>query len=196
MERRSNYRRTRRARKLRYRAPRFDNRTKKNTITPTVRSKTNNVVREVNFCERGGNIVNVIISGKKYNPDNLGDNVSKKSEEWIDIAKATYEKDGYKCKVCGGKSGDFQLHAHHIIPESEGGNSNPSNLVTLCKSCHVKIHKGEIDLKGKHLKKEWKSDARTQRLHILKLLPNFISNLTYVVDSRIVKRRRGTIYVS
>lgn len=29
---------------------------------------------------------------------------------------------------------------HHIKPLSEGGNHNKSNLISLCKSCHARIH--------------------------------------------------------
>lgn len=29
---------------------------------------------------------------------------------------------------------------HHIVPVSRGGTNNPSNLMSLCKSCHNKIH--------------------------------------------------------
>lgn len=29
---------------------------------------------------------------------------------------------------------------HHIVPVSIGGTNNPSNLMSLCKSCHNKIH--------------------------------------------------------
>jgi 5-methylcytosine-specific restriction protein A len=29
---------------------------------------------------------------------------------------------------------------HHIIPISQGGTHDPSNLMSLCQSCHTKIH--------------------------------------------------------
>jgi 5-methylcytosine-specific restriction endonuclease McrA len=31
------------------------------------------------------------------------------------------------------------LAAHHIIPRREGGADHPSNLVTLCASCHARL---------------------------------------------------------
>lgn len=34
---------------------------------------------------------------------------------------------------------------HHIIPLSEGGSNDESNLMSLCRSCHEKIHKGRKD---------------------------------------------------
>lgn len=37
---------------------------------------------------------------------------------------------------------------HHILPLSEGGNHNSENLISLCKSCHAKIHAGRGDYQG------------------------------------------------
>ena len=34
---------------------------------------------------------------------------------------------------------------HHIIPLAEGGTHDESNLMSLCRSCHEKIHKGRGD---------------------------------------------------
>lgn len=33
---------------------------------------------------------------------------------------------------------------HHIIPVNQGGKNVWSNLMSLCKSCHTKIHRDEI----------------------------------------------------
>ena len=33
---------------------------------------------------------------------------------------------------------------HHIKPISEGGTNDESNLMSLCHSCHEKIHRGDI----------------------------------------------------
>lgn len=54
MERRRVYRRARRVRKLRYRKPRFLNRsnsTKKNRFSPTMQSKINSHIREIEFVK-------------------------------------------------------------------------------------------------------------------------------------------------
>ena len=36
---------------------------------------------------------------------------------------------------------DGELEVHHIIPVSDGGSDHPSNLVTLCKKCHIERHR-------------------------------------------------------
>lgn len=55
-------------------------------------------------------------------------------------------RDGHKCSYCKGKSKDLILNIHHIESRKTGGDS-PSNLITLCETCHKEYHKGNIDLK-------------------------------------------------
>lgn len=40
------------------------------------------------------------------------------------------------CQVCGREE---HLHAHHIVPRSEGGPDTKQNLVAVCKYCHPTI---------------------------------------------------------
>lgn len=67
---------------------------------------------------------------------------SKDYKKWRD---AVFDRDFYKCQNCGAKCGNGEnvyLHAHHINPFA----SHPelrlevSNGITLCKSCHYKVH--------------------------------------------------------
>jgi 5-methylcytosine-specific restriction endonuclease McrA len=39
------------------------------------------------------------------------------------------------------------LSAHHVIPRAEGGPDHPSNLETLCVSCHGRESAAE---RGRH----------------------------------------------
>ena len=57
-----------------------------------------------------------------------------------------FYRDGHKCKCCKGQSGDNVLETHHIIWRSKGGTDRPSNLVTLCHTCHTGFHKGTVEL--------------------------------------------------
>lgn len=57
---------------------------------------------------------------------------------WDSLRHIVYERDGYKCCNCG--SNWEQLHAHHIVPLSKGGTNDLYNLITLCKSCHERVH--------------------------------------------------------
>jgi len=41
------------------------------------------------------------------------------------------------CVACGNKE---DLHHHHLIPKVKGGTNEDANLLTLCHSCHKKLH--------------------------------------------------------
>lgn len=56
-----------------------------------------------------------------------------------DVKHRLKEKHDYRCQKCNYrpvKSKSDRIQAHHIIPESEGGDDTFSNLVPLCKRCH------------------------------------------------------------
>lgn len=63
--------------------------------------------------------------------------------DWDSRRRELYQRDEYTCQNCGargGRHGDAELHAHHIVPISKGGTNKPSNLKTVCKECHDAIH--------------------------------------------------------
>ncbi|MBX0325570.1 HNH endonuclease [Halomicroarcula sp. F13] len=67
--------------------------------------------------------------------------------DWENRRRRVYRRDQYQCQNCGvrgGEQGDTELHAHHIVPKSSGGNHVGSNLVTLCRSCHIKVHESNF----------------------------------------------------
>lgn len=48
------------------------------------------------------------------------------------------ERDNRKCVLCGGHDDDRKLQTHHI--DYDKTNNDPSNLCSLCLSCHVKTN--------------------------------------------------------
>jgi hypothetical protein len=63
--------------------------------------------------------------------------------DWDRRRRYVYKRDNYQCQRCGvtgGPRGNHQLHAHHRVPVNEGGSHDTRNLVTVCHSCHEKIH--------------------------------------------------------
>ena len=85
-------------------------------------------------------IKNPDISGNEYQEgDQLG---------FWNVREYVLARDGHKCQHCKGKSKDPILNVHHIESRKTGGDS-PSNLITLCETCHKEYHKGNIDLKVK-----------------------------------------------
>lgn len=59
------------------------------------------------------------------------------SAEWERIAHAVKERDGWRCRECGGAGA---LEAHHVIPVHAGGSDDLANLVALCRTCHIRKH--------------------------------------------------------
>ncbi|RLG19529.1 hypothetical protein DRN74_06725 [Candidatus Micrarchaeota archaeon] len=59
-------------------------------------------------------------------------------DNWDELRRACYARDGYRCQQCGATN--VRLHAHHIIPLSQGGTNTLDNLITLCEECHAKYH--------------------------------------------------------
>lgn len=56
-----------------------------------------------------------------------------------DLRLAIYLRDSFRCVYCcadmhGAHPQDITLD--HIVPDSDGGSNEPSNLVTACRSCN------------------------------------------------------------
>ena len=150
-------RRTKRNR-LRYRKPRFSNRTKskkKGWLAPSIQHKIDThltviskvceilpinkiIVETASFDTQ--KLKNDKVEGYDYqNGDQLG---------FFNVREYVLFRDHHKCQHCKGKSKDKILNVHHIESRKTGGDS-PNNLVTLCNTCHDDYHKGKIDLKIK-----------------------------------------------
>lgn len=150
-------RRTRRNR-LRYREPRFDNRIKsKRTgwVAPSVRHRIDAHIRIINNVCSILPISRIIIEVAQFdtqkikNPDISGDEYQEGDQlGFWNVREYVLARDGHKCQHCKGKSKDPILNIHHIESRKTGGDS-PSNLITLCETCHKEYHKGNTDLRVK-----------------------------------------------
>jgi len=83
--------------------------------------------------------------------------------DWDSRRKEVYSRDNYECQNCGAKGGsrgNAELHAHHMVPISNGGVHELSNLKTFCKQCHNAIH-GDVDAPTKRSQTQTKHDVFT-----------------------------------
>ena len=164
MTRRSKYRRNRRNRKTRYRKPRWLNRKnsiRKDRFSPTMSSKIDSHLKEIKFVKSILPITNLIIETGNFDPHALK-NPSVLNNKWLYQRGTNYgfantkafvlDRDSYVCQSCKGKSKDYRLEVHHIQFRSENGSDDAENLITLCKTCHDKVHASTLTLKlsGKH----------------------------------------------
>lgn len=67
--------------------------------------------------------------------------VDFKSDEYRQFRKTVFERDGYRCVICGEVGGD--LNAHHIKKYSEYPllRYEANNGITLCRKCHYIQHR-------------------------------------------------------
>ncbi|MCL1819585.1 MAG: RNA-guided endonuclease IscB [Oscillospiraceae bacterium] len=160
MKQRAKYRRNRRNRKTRYRKARWQHR--KNSIrndrfSPTMTSKINSHLKEIRFVKSILPITHLILETATFDPHALK-NPAVLQNKWLYQKGINYgfantkafvlDRDSYTCQYCGGKTKDSRLHIHHITFRMNGGSDEADNLITLCKTCHDKLHDGLIQLKG------------------------------------------------
>ena len=71
---------------------------------------------------------------------------------WRRARQKVFDRDNWRCTICG-VSGP--LEAHHDPPLTGGADPyDLSGLVTLCRGCHIKLHRTETDIPGQA---EWRS---------------------------------------
>lgn len=149
-------RRTRRNRKTRYREVRFDNRKKKDGwLAPSVEQKIESHLKVIRLVNKLLPITKTTIEVAQFdaqkikNSDINGEDYQQGEQMGFwNVREYVLARDGHKCVHCKGKSKDPILNVHHLESRKTGGNS-PSNLVTLCETCHKAYHRGEFDLKIK-----------------------------------------------
>ena len=142
---RAQYRRTRRTRKLRYRARRFSNR-KQITPAPSVRQKKDSIVRWLKDMMKRVNIKRVIVEEGMFDTASLiagyklfGKEFCQSEYEGKSFRAKVLWRDKFQCQHCGSVD---MLQAHHIRQRKDGGSSRVANGITLCQKCHEELHKG------------------------------------------------------
>jgi len=186
MKQRSKYRRNRRNRKTRYRKCRFLNR--KNSIktgrfSPTMVSKINSHIKEINFIYKILPITSLIIETGNFDPHALKNpNVLKDlslyqhgiNYGFANTKAYVLNRDNYSCQNKSCKTKEKRLEVHHIIFRKNGGSDEQENLITLCKCCHDGVHDGSLSLKLSGKKKgtlKHATQMNSIRIQLLKLFP-------------------------
>ena len=150
MSARRDNRRNRRARKW-YRKKRFLNRAdskRSGRLPPSIKAQSEEVIRVV--CKIPLPISHIVVEDVQVDIARLN-NPSLQHKEYQqsnrldeNLRIATLMRDGYQCTQC--EKNKIQLDAHHIIWKEHGGKDTISNLLTLCRRCHRKVHQGKLSL--------------------------------------------------
>ena len=146
LEKRKAIRRTRRARKTRYRKPAFrannqtDTTRPKGWLAPSLKSRVNNIQTWFTKLFKIANITtismelvrfdtqlleNAEIAGVEYQQDEL---------TGYEVREYLLEKFNRTCAYCGAK--DTPLEIEHITPRTRGGSNRVSNLTLACHACN------------------------------------------------------------
>ena len=146
-------RRSRRSRKTRYRKPRFNNRKSgKGWLAPSIKQKINSHITMIAKVHKILPISNIVVEVASFDIQKIkkptisgADYQQGEQLGFWNVREYVLFRDGYECQCCHGKSKDKILNVHHIESRKTVGNA-PNNLITLCKTCHTRYHKGVVKL--------------------------------------------------
>ena len=149
---RREFRRARRNRKTRYRKARFLNRRRKERwLAPSIQNKVDTHLKVIGQVAKLLPITSITVEVAQFDTQLLKNpNISgaeyQEGEQlgFWNVREYVLYRDHHTCQWCHGKSGDKILNVHHRESRKTGGDS-PNNLVTLCETCHHKIHQEGLE---------------------------------------------------
>ncbi len=141
LESRRSQRRGRRARKTRYRKPRFSNRKRfEGWLAPSLEHRVLTtmtwVKRLIKLCPIGSVAMELVKFDchKMQNPEISGKEYQQGTLYQYEVREYLLEKWNRTCAYCGAVN--IPLEVEHIVPKSRGGSSRPSNLTLACVPCN------------------------------------------------------------
>ncbi len=141
MDQRRAFRRGRRSRKTRYRAPRFDNRRRPNGwLPPSLKHRVDTTMTWVRRLCRWTPVTGISTelvrfdTQKLQNPEIAGIKYQQGELFGYEVREYLLEKWGRQCAYCGAKN--VPLEIEHIVPRSRDGTDRVSNLTLACRNCN------------------------------------------------------------
>lgn len=163
------YRKIRRSR-LRYRKPRWSNRTKskpKGWLAPSLQHKLDSHIKFIDSLYKILPITKTIVEIANFDIQKMKDEAISGVEYqqgdmmgFWNLREYILHRDNHKCQNpnCKNKGKEQILEIHHIKFKSYGGGDRPANLITLCNKCHTSPNHKE----GKFLY-DWCQEGRKVR---------------------------------
>jgi 5-methylcytosine-specific restriction endonuclease McrA len=134
-------RRGRCSRKLRYRAPRFDNRTvRTGWLAPSLRHRLDTTISWVNRLRRWAPVTALSMElvrfdlQKMENPEVSGVEYQQGTLAGYEIREYVLAKWDHQCVYCDAR--EVPLNLDHVRSRARGGSARVSNLVTACVPCN------------------------------------------------------------
>ena len=142
-------RRGRRSRNTRYRAPRFNNRTKRaGWLPPSLQHRVETILTWVAKLSRFAPIMALSQELVRFdlqkveNPEIGSIEYQQGTLFGYEVRQYLLQKWGHACAYCDAK--DVPLEVEHIHPKAKGGTNRISNLSIACNSCNTK--KGSLGI--------------------------------------------------
>ncbi|MBK1655791.1 RNA-guided endonuclease IscB [Allochromatium vinosum] len=138
---RRHYRRARRSRKTRYRAPRFLNRTRREGwLPPSLQHRLDTTLNWVARLRRLAPITALSQELVRFdtqalqNPEISGVEYQQGELAGYEVREYLLETWRRRCAYCGAT--DMPLEIEHIVPRARGGSDRVSNLTLACRACN------------------------------------------------------------
>ena len=205
-------RRSRRNRKTRHRPARFNNRVHskhKGWLAPSVEHKLNTHITLIQKACAILPITKIRIETAQFDTQRLKADIQNtarpqgtdyqngEQKGFYNVREYVLFRDQHQCQCCHGKSKDKVLHVHHIESRQTGGDG-PGNLITLCRTCHQKLHAGKIKLSKKRSKSM--RDAafmgimrKTLFVRLKALMPEMPIEETFGYETKLVRDEHGIL---
>ena len=147
---RRSYRRGRRQRHTRYRAPRFDNRRRpEGWLAPSLQHRVDTTLTWVNrlltFAPITGMAQELVRFDMQLmqNPEITGVEYQQGELAGYEVREYLLEKWGRTCVYCN--ADDVPLEVEHIVAKSNGGSNRVSNLTLACRNCNERKNTQTIE---------------------------------------------------
>lgn len=150
MQDRSARRRRRRSANIRYRKPRFDNRTRSEKwLPPSLKARVDNVT---SWTDKYLKLIPVSAISvetvrfdmqKMVNPEIDGVSYQQGELTGYEVREYLLEKWERQCAYCDTRNVPFEVE--HIHPKSRGGSNRVGNLTLSCHSCNQKKGNGPVE---------------------------------------------------
>lgn len=148
---RAAYRCRRRSQNLRYRAPRFDNRTRKaGWLAPSLQHRVDTTMSWVNRLRRWAPVADLAVERVKFdlqlmqNPEISGVEYQQGTLYGYETREYLLEKWDRKCMYCQADS--VPLQVEHILARANGGSDRVSNLGLACAPCNQRKGSSPIEV--------------------------------------------------
>jgi len=166
LDQRRAFRRRRRSKNLRHRAPRFNNRTRRDGwLPPSLQHRVDTLSAWVTRLRRLAPITSLgqelvrFDTQKLVNPEVSGVEYQQGTLLGYEVREYLLEKWGRECAYCGVK--DTPLEIEHIVARSQGGSNRITNLTLACHDCNQAKGNDSLDdffARDKGLKKRLRAN--------------------------------------